>query len=75
MKRTVLMTVIVVPMVVAATLFAFNPFAGDLVISRAAAQQPAAFELVEVASGLSRPLYVTHAGMARAGCSSSSKAA
>jgi len=62
MKRTVLMTVIVVPMVVAATLFAFNPFAGDLVISRAAAQQPVAFELVEVASGLSRPLYVTHAG-------------
>lgn len=62
MKRTALLTVIVIPVIVAVGFFAHRVLAEDDLPENSAAAQPAPYQLVEIASGLTRPLYVTHAG-------------
>ena len=62
MKRTALLTVIVIPVIVAVGFFAYRVLAEDDLPENSAAAQPAPYQLVEIASGLTRPLYVTHAG-------------
>lgn len=62
MKRTAFLMVFIVPLI-AATALANALFSGDAARPvNSAAQQPVAYQLVEVASGFSRPLYLTHAG-------------
>ena len=62
MKRTAFVTVIVIPVIVAVGFFAYRVLAEDDLPENSAAAQPAPYQLVEIASGLTRPLYVTHAG-------------
>ncbi len=61
MKRTAFFTVLVVPVLAIATFVVYQQ-AHDERPRHDAASQPVAYQLVQVASGFSRPLYVTHAG-------------
>jgi len=61
MKRTAFFTVIVVPLLAIAA-FAIYQQTNDERPKLDTASQPVAYQLVEVASGFSRPLYVTYAG-------------
>lgn len=63
MRKTAFLSVLIVPVLVIAGVFVYREFIAEEdrpIVNQAA--QPAPYELVEVASGFSRPLYVTHAG-------------
>lgn len=60
MKRTAFFTVLAVPLVVAASIFAYTQWHNERA-KHSLALQPVPYRLVEVAHGLSRPLYVTYA--------------
>jgi glucose/arabinose dehydrogenase len=61
MKRTAFLMVLAVPLA-AAALLVYVRFGDDERPRNTVTQQPTAYQLVEVASGFSRPLYLTHAG-------------
>lgn len=62
MKRATFLAVLVVPVIVIVALVIYTQAEDDDRPQNNLAQQPAAYHLVEVVSGLSRPLYLTHAG-------------
>lgn len=60
MKRTAFFSVLLVPILAAAAIY--SVMRDEPRPQHTQASQPAAYQLVEVVSGLNRPLYVTHAG-------------
>jgi glucose/arabinose dehydrogenase len=61
MRRTAFFTILVVPLIAAVALFAYT----DLNTGhprQSTASQPASYHLAEIATGLTRPLYLTNAG-------------
>lgn len=62
MKRTAILIVILVPILVAVGVFAYLRSENDDLPQNVLAAQPTDYQLVQVAGGLSRPLYVTNAG-------------
>jgi glucose/arabinose dehydrogenase len=62
MRRTAFFAVILVPVLVVAAIFAYNEFSTDDRPKNTDTMQPVPYRLEEVTYGLSRPLYLTHAG-------------